>query len=219
MSLRPSQQGFTLIETIAGVAVFSILIVGILSAYSALATSVKVAREKTVLSSLAANYLEVVRNLPYSEVGTINGNPSGTLADASNPMSVNIESALYEIYYEVTYVDDSADGTILLGTDTAPNDYKQIKLSIRKLATDTTTNFLTTIAPKGLEGLSNAGALLIRVIDANGQPLEGANVHIENTALNPDIILDRQTDSAGQVIEVALPESVNGYRIVVTKNG
>jgi hypothetical protein len=70
-----------------------------------------------------------------------------------------------------------------------------------------------------LEGLTSGGALLLNVFDASGQPVSGANVHIENTLLDPDIILDRQTNSAGQVIEVALPSSVNGYHVVVTKTG
>ncbi len=219
---RPQNQdefGFTLIETIAGIAIFAILIVGVLSSYAALSTSVRVAREKTVLSSLAANYLEIMRNLPYSEVGTINGNPSGSLADASNPIGTTIESVQYEIYYEVTYIDDPADGTIILGTDSAPNDYKQAKMFIKKLSTGTVTHFLTTVSPKGLEGLSNAGAILIKVYDASGQPISGAEVSIDNTILNPDILLDRTTDSTGQVIEVALPASVNGYHISATKAG
>ncbi len=213
------ESGFTLIETIAGLAIFAILIVGVLSAYSALATSVRVAREKTVLSSLAANYMEIVRNLSYSEIGTVNGNPAGTLSDESNPVTTTIESVQYEIYYEIVYVDDPADGTILLGTDSEPNDYKQVKMYIEKLATNTTTSFITTIVPEGLEGLSNAGALLIKVYDASGQPLSGVDIHIENTSLSPDIILDRQTDSDGQVVEVALPASVNGYYLRASKAG
>lgn len=214
-----SNLGFSLMETVVGIAIFAILISGLLGAYSALSKSVKVAREKIVLSSLAANYLELIRNLPYSDVGTVNGNPAGTLADASNPISNTIEGVDYDIYYEVTYIDDPADGTILLGTDVAPNDYKQVKMFIEQLDTGVITQFLTNVSPKGLEGLSNAGAILFDVFDASGQPVAGANIHIENTSLDPDIILDRQTDSNGQWVEVALPASVNGYTVVVTKNG
>ena len=214
-----SNLGFSLMEAVVGVAIFAVLISGLIGAYSALTKSVKASREKIVLSSLAANYLELVRNLPYSDVGTVNGNPAGTLADASNPINNIIEAVSYDIYYEVTYIDDPADGTILLGTDAAPNDYKQVKMSIEQLATGVTTHFLTNVSPKGLEGLSNAGAILFDVFDASGQPVAGANIHIENTSLDPDIILDRQTDSNGQWVEVALPASVNGYTILVTKTG
>lgn len=217
--LKKDGAGFTLIETLVGILVFAILISGVLGSFNVLAKSVKAAREKTVLIGLAANYLEVIRNLPYSSVGTVNGNPTGTLSDQSNPISVNIEGVVYNIYYEVTYIDDTADGTILLGTDVAPNDYKQVKMAIKNINTNIITNFVTNVAPKGLEGLSNAGAVLIKVFDANGQPVSGASVNITNTILNPDIILNRTTDSTGQIIEVALPASVNGYHLVATKQG
>ncbi len=209
----------TLVEIVVGVAIAGILLAGILGAFSVLARSVKAAREKTILSALASNYLETVRNLPYSSIGTAFGNPTGSLPDASNPVTTSIEGTTYRIYYEVTYIDDPADGTILAGTDVAPNDYKQIKMSVRNMTTDVITYFLTNVSPKGLEGLSNAGALFVKVFNATGQPVANANVHIENLGLTPDIVLDRQTDASGNWIEVGLPASVNGYHIVVTKTG
>jgi len=206
-------------EMVVGIAIAAILISGVLASYNVLARNVKVARQATILSSLAANYLEVIKNLPYSRVGTINGNPSGTLADSSNPIVTTIEGQQYRIYYEVTYMDDPADGTIVAGTDTAPNDYKQVKMSILNVATNVTTYYLTNVSPQGLENLSNAGAIWVKVFDASGNPVSGANIHIENLSLNPDIILDRQSDASGNWIEVGLPDSVNGYHIVVTKSG
>jgi prepilin-type N-terminal cleavage/methylation domain-containing protein len=213
------KQGFTLIEVIVGLAIFAILLTGVMGAYSALARSVKVAREKITLASLSASNMEIVRNLPYSQIGTVNGNPPGQLPDLANARTATIESTTYKIYYEVTYMDDPADGTILAGTDPAPNDYKQVKMFILNNTTNIATSFVTNVSPKGLESLNNAGALLIKVFNAAGQPVSGANVHIENLALTPDIVLDRTTDSAGNWIEVGLPASVNGYHVIVTKNG
>jgi hypothetical protein len=121
---------------------------------------------------------------------------------------------------------DFLDGTILAGTDAAPDDYKQVKMKV-VTPDNQITAFVTTVAPKGLEGLVSAGAILVNVIDANGNPVSGASVHIENLAANPDIILDRTSDSAGKWAEVGLPEAsgaagklpANSYHIVVTKNG
>lgn len=212
-------KGFTLIEAVVGTAVFGVLLVGILGVFASLTKVAKINRTQTILTTLATNYLEIVRNLPYSQVGTKNGNPPGNLPDLTNPVSTTIENANYQIYYEVTYVDDPADGTILAGTDSAPNDYKQVKMFVQNVATGTVNTFVTTVAPQNLEGLNNAGALLIKVFNSQGQPVPNASVHIANTALIPNIILDRQTDANGIVEEVGLPDSVNGYHIVVTKAG
>ncbi len=213
------QNGFTLIEVIIGIAVFAIITVGVYSSFNALKKATRGAREQTILSSLSSQYLEVVRNMPYDNIGTENGNPNGVLADESDPIVSNIEGETYNAYYEITYIDDSADGTILAGTDVSPNDYKQVKLVVEKMSTSKITTYITNVSPQGLEGLSNAGALYLSAIDANGQPIAGANFHIESLNLTPDIILDRTSDSSGNWIEVGLPATVNGYRIIVTKNG
>ncbi len=213
------QKGFSIVELIITIAIFTILAAGVLGAFFALSSSVKKAREKTVLSSLATNYLEIVRNMSYSQVGTINGNPPGNLPDFTNAFEEKIEAFSYKIFYEVTYIDDPSDGTILLGTDLEPNDYKQVKMSILNAATNQTTHFLTTVVPKGREGLINAGAIQIKVFNAQGQSVEGANIHIEHPPTSPSLILDRTSDANGEWVEVALPAAVNSYRIVVTKDG
>ena len=213
------QNGFTLLEVVIGIGILSILLLGMLGSYNLLSRATRAAREQTVLTSLSSQYLEIVRNLPYSDVGTVNGNPNGTLPDYNNAFTSTIEGKQYKIYYEVTYIDDSADGTIAGGTDPSPNDYKQVKMKIEKVSTGAITTFLTSVSPQGLEGLNNAGALSIRVFDAAGQPISDANVHIASVGVSPSIILDRQTDANGNWIEVGLPSGANRYNIVVSKNG
>jgi hypothetical protein len=198
-------------------AIFTILVAGMLGTYSALTRSVKIAREKTVINSLATNYLEIAKNMPYSQVGTISGNPSGQLADYTNAVSVKVEAFNYKIYYEVTYLDDPADG--LAPTDPSPADYKQVKMSIQNTDTGKVTSFVTDIMPKGLEGMESGGALKILVISSVGEPVEGANIHITSPTTTPTMVLDRTSDATGQWIEVGLPPRVNDYRIVVTKTG
>jgi prepilin-type N-terminal cleavage/methylation domain-containing protein len=210
-------KGFTLVEAVVAIAIAGILIGGVIQLYSVLVKAVKAGREQTVLAALTSNYLEIVRNLPFSEIGTAFGNPNGNLPDQNDPIEVTIENKLYRIYYEVTWIDDPADGTILAGTDVAADDYKQVKMNILNTATSVVKSFVTSIVPKGLEGTDNAGALVLNVIDASGQPVAGASVHIENTA--GTIILDRTTDANGNWIEVSLPPGVNSYHIVVTKAG
>lgn len=216
---KESLAGFTIVELVVTVAIFGILAAGVLGSFAAISRTTKVAREKTILSSLATNYLEIIRNMPYSQVGTINGNPNGSLPDLNNAYTQNISGTSYKVYYEVTYLDDPADGTIVLGTDLSAQDYKQVKMHILNTTNSQVTSFVTNVVPQGLEGTINAGALQIEVIDANGNPISGVNIHITYPTTTPTIILDRQTDATGQWIEVGLPAAVNNYRIVVSKSG
>ncbi len=212
--------GFTLIEFIAGLAIFAILVSGALGIFSVLSRTVKIAREKTVLASLASNYLEIVRNVPYADVGTINGNPKGALADYANAITAQIEGFTYKIYYEVTYIDDPADGTIGGNpNDPAPADYKQVKMSVLNTATGQVTKFLTSVSPKGLEGTQNAGAIKAKVFNSTGQAVPDADIHIQHPTSSPAIILDRKSGNNGEWIEVGLPAAVNNYRLVVSKPG
>ncbi|MDB4940391.1 MAG: hypothetical protein JWO40_816 [Candidatus Doudnabacteria bacterium] len=218
MLRNQKQKGFTLIETAVSIAIFGILISGALGVYSLITNGVKAYREKATISALAAQYMETARNLPYSKVGTTNGNPNGSLPDQQNAVSITLNNRTYQIYYEVTYVDDSKDGTILAGTDPYPNDYKQVKLVIKNNTTNTASNFVTNFVPKGLESLINGGALYIKVFDSVGQPVPFANVNITNNALVQPINLSRVTDVNGIWIEVGLPSSSNSYHVAVSKS-
>jgi prepilin-type N-terminal cleavage/methylation domain-containing protein len=217
--LMRNTRGFTLIEAIVAIAIFSIIMAGVLGLFSMLTRATKAAREQIILSALSVSRLEIMRNLPYDDVGTASGNPNGSLPDFANPDTFTHEGANFEVYYEVTYVDDPADGTILAGTDPVPSDYKQVKMYIKNVASNKITSFVTNVSPRGLEGLSNAGALFIHSMDAAGQPVPNASISIVNNSIVPNINLSRQTDAQGNWIEVGLPASVNGYHIVATKSG
>ena len=215
----PKRNGFTLIESLIGIAIF-IMLVGIVYQITVLLMRESgLYRENTTLSGIADQYLEIAHNLPYSQIGTINGNPNGPLSDLANATTTTINNTSYQMYYAVSYVDDPADGTALAGTDSAPNDYKQVKFYIKNTTTGVVSSFLTNIAPKGLESLSSGGALSIKVFDSLGMPVTNATINITNTAVSPHINVTRVADTDGNWVEVGLPTSSNSYHVVVTKNG
>lgn len=214
-----TQRGFTLIESMIGIGIFVLLAGAVYQTFFVITRQISTNSENTTVSNLASKYIEIARNIPYAQIGTTVGNPHGTLADLPNALSVTVGAKTYQIYYEVTYVDDPADGTAAGGTDPAPNDYKQVKVSVKNSTTNIITKFVTNIVPTGLENLASGGALSLSVIDAVGQPVPGAQVTITNTTLTPNINITRTADITGKWIEVGLPDSSNSYHVVATKTG
>lgn len=212
------QNGFTLIESLIGIAIFIMLVSVVYQTFFLTYRNAAANWENTTVSSLASQYLETARNISYSQVGTIQGNPHGDLPDLPNASSVTVGSVTYLAYFEVAYIDDPADGTALLSTDTAPGDYKQVKLSIKNTTTNKITNYVTNIVPTGLESLTNGGALSLSVINSVGQPVPNATINITNDSLSPSINLTRTSNANGQLVEVGLPDSANSYHITATKN-
>jgi leucyl-tRNA synthetase len=168
---RYGHRGFTLIESMVGIAIFLMLAGVVYQTFFIISKQASLNWESTTISSLADQYLEVARNIPYAQIGTIQGNPHGSLPDLPNATSVVVNSVTYQIYYEVTFVDDSADGKISLGTDPAPDDYKQVKLSVKNTVTNVVTVFVTNIVPTGLENWigKSVGAELDFLIEGRNQ--------------------------------------------------
>jgi prepilin-type N-terminal cleavage/methylation domain-containing protein len=213
-----SGRGVTLIEVVVAVGILAILAFGVSQFFVSMMNGIVYYRERVSISSLSDQYLEIARNLPYSQLGTVNGNPPGSLPDLPNAYDVSFGGKNYQIYYVVNYIDDPADGTAILGNDPAANDYKQIKLYIKNTSSGSVNSFLTNIVPKGLEGLASGGALSIEVFDSVGQPVSGVSLHITNTNTSPALDLTRTVDSEGKWVEVGLPDSANSYHIVAMKD-
>jgi prepilin-type N-terminal cleavage/methylation domain-containing protein len=213
------QKGFSLIESLVSIAIFSMVALAVYQSFFLIYKDAGIAWENTTISSLAREYLENARNIPYAQIGTTQGNPHGSLPDSANPNTIIMGNTSYQLYFEITYMDDPADGTAILGTDPAPDDYKQVKLSVKNIATGQTTNFVTNIVPSGLENMASGGALNLIVINGVGQPIPGANINITNNNISPSINLTRTSDSSGRWVEVGLPPSSNSYHVAVTKSG
>jgi len=138
-----NQKGFSLIESLIGIAIFVSMSLVVSQAFFLVYKDAALNWQNITISSLARQYLENARNIPYAQVGTIQGNPHGNLPDSANPSTTIVGNTTYQVYFEITYMDDPADGTILLGTDPAPDDYKQVKLSIKNTADGTINSFST----------------------------------------------------------------------------
>jgi len=212
---KKTEKGFTLVEAIVTTAILAVLCASAYGLYTTVYNAIAYYRKQTTMSALANQYLELARNLPYSQIGTINGNPHGNLPDMPNALTVSFNGYDYQIYYVINALHDPADPNPVV------QDYKQVKLYVKDVSADLTKSFVATIAPINLASMGSGGALSIQVIGSihsAWQPIAGATINIINTSINPNINLTRTADAQGKWNEIGLPADSN-YQISVSKSG
>jgi prepilin-type N-terminal cleavage/methylation domain-containing protein len=213
------RKGFTLIETLVGTAVFLVISIASYQAYIGLFLLTNLNQYKIIALNLANEQFEIMRNLPYSSVGEVSGIPNGVVDRVQNITRGGIG---FVVTTTIRNIDLPFDGTLGSTTnDLSPADNKivQVDVDCPTCKNFSTITLTTTVAPKNLETASTNGALFVKVFDANGQPVSGANVHIVNTQFNPDIIIDDVTDINGMLQIVDVPTSTQAYAITVSKSG
>jgi len=211
--------GFTLIETLVGVTVFILIAISVYQAFGTLMDVAQLSKAKIAATTVANEKFEIIRNLPYESVGIPNGIPDGVVERDS---TVERDGFSFDIVTTIRNMDDPFDGTIGGSpNDTSPADYKLADLDINcsNCKKFTSLKFVTIIAPRSLETASPNGALFVRVIDNSGQPIQGAEVIIENIQTNPNILIGETTDNDGWIKIVDAPPGVNTYNIIATKLG
>ncbi len=213
------KKGFTLIETLVGTAVFLIVALALYQVYFSLFLLIGLNQYKIIALNLANEEFEIIRNLPYASVGEVSGIPNGVIAHSQ---VLNRGGINFNLTTTIRNVDIPFDGTIG-GTpnDLSPADNKLVEVQVDcpTCKNFTPITLTTTIAPKNLETASTNGALFVKVFDANGIPVEGANVHVVNSKVSPTITIDDVTDINGMLQIVDAPPGVQAYNITVSKSG
>ncbi len=211
------KRGFTLVEALVGTAVFVLLAMSVYQAFLTTMEVVRLSRVKITATALGNEQFEIIRNLPYQDIGIVGGLPLGKIPATQTLIRDGKEFGVRTI---IRNIDDPFDGTIG-GTpnDTSPADYKLAELEI---TCDTCRNFpplqlTTNIAPKNLESASTNGALFVKVFDAAGLPVSGALVHIENNKASPPFVIDDSTNNNGVLQIVDAPPGEEAYEINVSK--
>jgi prepilin-type N-terminal cleavage/methylation domain-containing protein len=218
VSLR-SKKGFTLIESLVGIAVFMIMAVSVYQAYTANLNAVRVSRLKITATALANEQFEIIRNLPYQDVGVVGSIPNGKIPRTQNLIRDNTE---FVVETTIRNIDDPFDGTIGGSpNDLSPADYRlaELEISCPSCSNFTPLKFTTQVGPRNLESASTNGALFVQVFDAAGQAVAGANVHIENNQTTPAIVIDDTTNNNGLLQVVDAPPGAGAYEITVSKSG
>lgn len=212
-------KGFTLIETLIAIAIFGIIAGGIYLSYSNVLDIFSASYLNLTALAAIDNEIEIIRNMSYIDVGIQGGSPSGKLLAQKN---ITFGGVPFVINTVIRNVDDPFDGTQGGSpNDTAPADYKLVEVEV---TCPTCPRFFpakitTTVAPPGLETVTNKGTLIVKAINASGQPVASANVSVVNNSVNPAININDITDSAGILKLVDIATSSAGYAITVSKSG
>lgn len=191
--------------------------VSIYFAYSNVIDIITAGRFNNSAMAVIENEIEVTRNMKYEDIGIQGGSPPGKL---SAQKTVTVDNSAYTVSTTVRNIDDAFDGTVG-GTpgDLSPADYKLIEFIITcsDCGKFLPVKMTTTVAPRNLEGSTKNGSLFINVINANGQPVSGANVSVLNTSVTPTITINDTTGVNGQLQLVDIATSSLGYQITVSK--
>ncbi len=214
-----SQKGFSLLEITISILIISFLVVTIFALYSYSLKLVSEDKYKTQAITLAEQKMELLKNLPYNDLGTVGGIPSGTILQNEN---VIFNGASYAVHTQIIYYDDSADGILGINpSELSGTDYKKLKIKISWAGPfgNKDISIISNISPKRNQSADNTGTLSILVFNASGQPVPQADVTINAAVGTTTINISAQTNNSGKLIYPGAPAAQNAYAITASKTG
>jgi len=225
-SSATSYRGFTLIEALVLLFIFSVVSVTFFQTYSIGTRLILDSKNRLGATALANQKMEIIRSIDYNTIGTKSwvegvwkvGVPAG---DILQDEDVTTGATTYHVYTVIQYIDDPFDGTAALGTDPISNDYKKVRVTVSwgDRSSSRTVALISTVSPNGIETSAGGGVLIINVLDAGGAGIAGVHAHIVGSSTGVNTTTD--TDSTGNITLPATPASAPGaqdYSIVVSKN-
>lgn len=211
------KRGFTLTELVVGIAVFVVVAMSIYAAYTNLFRFMNSAQYNELAIDVAEERMEIIRNMPYADVGVEGSIPSGNVPYEQTITRSNIPFKITAIIRNIDLpFDGTAGGT---PNDTNPADNKLVSLTVTcpTCAYSTPLTVVGQIAPLSLENIGNTGSLFIHVYDASGNPIQSANV--KTTGNLAPITINDITNSSGLLALVGIPPGTNAYHVLATKSG
>ena len=97
------EKGFAIVEVLVGMGIFAIIAIGFAGTMAGALRTQITTRARTTATQLATQQVEEVRSLAYDQVGTVGGNPSGTLPAERTE---TVDTSEFVVRTVVEYVDD-----------------------------------------------------------------------------------------------------------------
>lgn len=104
-----SKGGFTLLEVVIATFIIGTVVVGMFGLFLLTLRGAQTGERRIAAAALANERMEMVRNLPYAEVGTQGGVPGGSIPQTE---TVVRNGQTYTVRTDIRYFDDAYDGSV-----------------------------------------------------------------------------------------------------------
>ena len=215
---RRRQGGFSYVEVLVAIMVLAITATGLIQGITQSSAVLGRSRADSLANNLAAARADQAHRMPYADLGTLGGNPHGTLA----PNEIVHQGGMdFRVLTTVVYVNDPA-----LGQPENHANYKKVTIRVTPMTGSAKGVTQTTVvAPPSIGAINGRATALVTVTDAmTGRPVEGVAVRIY-TEQSPTGSTET-TDMQGRVVFAGL--APNGaepgsptylYRLAASKTG
>ncbi len=210
------KSGFTLIEMLIFLFIFSLITVTFYYVWSLGTNQIIFVKNKLTAIALANEKMEIVKNLAFDDIAHTTGSPQGNLHQDEDVVR---NGKTFHVLTQIRNIDDPFDGTLEDGTDSAFIDYKIVRITV---SWDQQNNITLSsrFVPAGIEQpTAGLGVLVVNVSSdkKDGELISGSSVRIQNSEVGFDET--HTTDNLGRLLLVGIPESIKKYQITVSKSG
>ena len=215
-SVRGTEAGFALMEVMVAALVLLAGIFAMVQFISSTEFRLRDSEDRLVLNQVANREIESIRALPYDQVATQGGNPSGNILDDE---TTTVEGVSIRIQREVMYIEDPAYAA--LSSHPFPANYRRVTVRVTAVGNG---RIKPVEVSTNVAGGAQGGSLDITVTNVSGTDfIEDALLVITNTHLSPAVNIDSdaiRTDLNGKMLVPGLtPDSTPAYYVRANKTG
>lgn len=214
--------GFTLVEILTVLFIFSVVSVTFYSVFSSGTKYIFESKSRLGALALANEKMEIIRNLEYDDIGTTEGEIEG---DIPQNEEVIENERKFNVNTLVEYVDDPYDGTAY---DDAIwfEDYKHVTVTVSwsQDVNSSPVKLVSRFAPHGIEKENpNDGILSINVFskepEGTAESLSGSTVHVVNSEIGLNTSKNTDEDGNATFMGSNIQDSIEKYEITLSKSG
>ncbi|HEV7133038.1 MAG TPA: hypothetical protein VGN27_04830 [Gaiellaceae bacterium] len=195
-----AEEGFGLVEMIMATTLFLTISAPLVGVLLASVAQQKLAKERTLAAQTAQSAIETIRALPYGSIGTVTGNPAGTVPSTQPASQFGIAGLDATVTTRISYMDDAPSTSYRTRAD-----YKRVIVTVTRNAdAKQLTQDVTFVAPPGGGAYAgqSEGIVIAQVIDgALNTPVPGVSVTLSG---GPTPQRTDTTDAGGSVVFPAL---------------